>query len=245
MTWLDDFVEYAQSNVDDRVREAYWSRGADDGQIQLYRLGYIDGALPDVGLPEDFVRWSFNGEKLVDSYVLPLTNALNEVRGVQFRSVERSKSGYTDYFLDETEPTLFGLGPAVQAMWKSEQAVLVEGGFDVFPVQRVFLPETVATLTAKVNAPFVRLLRRLVKRVYVSYDRDNTGRRGTSSFIRWYGKEFDVIDVEYPEIKTVEGKVAKDPSEIWEAWGDEQLGEHLRCIAEGTRTEKSNAPDLY
>lgn len=245
MTWLDDVVEFAETQLDERVRESYWSRGADDEQIKLYRLGYINGRLPDVELPEAFLRWSGNGEKLVDSYVFPLTNALNEVRGLQFRAVDRSVRGYTDYFADDTEPVLFGLGQAVRAIWKSERVVLVEGTFDLFPIQRV-APEVVATLTAKVAPQFARLLRRLARRVFLSYDLDDTGRLGASKFIRSYGKGFDeVVTVEYPQVTTVDGKVAKDPSEIWEAWGDDRLSAYLRCLTITPESEIQNAPEFF
>lgn len=246
MTWLDDIVAYAEAQVDDRVREAYWSRGADDNQIKLYRLGYIDRSLPEVELPEDFLRWSGHGEKLVDSYVFPLTNALGQIRGLQFRAVERSVRGYMDYFADDTEAILFGLGQAAQAMWTTGKVCLVEGTFDLFPIQRVS-PDVVATLTAKVTLQFVRVVRRLCRRVYLSYDQDNTGRLGTSKFIRAYGKDFDeVVPIEYPQVTTIDGKVAKDPSEIWEAWGDERLSSHLRCLTSSTpESEIQNAPEFF
>ncbi len=247
MAWLDDLVAFAEAQLDDRVREAYWSRGADDAQIQLYHLGYINGVLPEnVEFPPEFLKWSANGEKLVDSYVFPLTNAAGEVRGIQLRAVDRNVRGYMDYFLDDgIEPVFFGLGQAVQAMWRSGSIVLVEGAFDVFPIQRI-APYVVATLTAKVTAQFARLIRRFAKRVYLSYDQDTAGRLGTSKFIRAYGKDYDeVVDVEYPQVTTVDGKVAKDPSEIWEAWGDERLGGHLRCLINTPESEIQNAPEFF
>jgi DNA primase len=244
MAWLDDVADFAALQVDDRVRELYWSRGADDTQIALYRLGYINKTLPEADLPPGFLRWSSNGEKLVDSFVLPLTNALGEIKGFQFRSVDREVRGYMDYFSDETEAVLFGLGPAVDAMWGTGRAVLVEGAFDLFPLQRI-APDTVATLTARVAPQFARLLMRLVRQVFLSYDLDSAGRLGMSKFIRTYGKDFDEVTIiEYPQVTTVDGKVAKDPSEIWEAWGDDRLAEHLRCITH-IRTEMSNAPKLF
>lgn len=245
MTWLDDVVNFAADQIDERVRESLWARGVDDDQIKLYRLGYLDRRLPEGDLPDAFLRWSAHGEKLADTYVFPLTNALGEVKGLQFRAVDRSVRGYMDYFADETEPVLFGLGEAVKAMWKSERAILVEGTFDLFPIQRV-APEVIATLTAKVTPQFARLLRRLARRVFISYDLDQAGRLGTSKFIRAYGKDYDeVVDVEYPQVTTVDGKVAKDPNEIWEAWGDERLSAHLRCLSYTPESEIQNASDLF
>lgn len=247
MSWLDDVVQFSSGQIDDRVREALWARGVDDDQIAKYRLGYLNRHLPEIDLPKDFLSWSGHGEKLVDSYVLPITNLLGEVKGLQFRAVDRGVGGYMDYFSDETEPAFFGLGEAAQAMWDREEVVLVEGGFDLFPIQRV-VPATVATLTARVTEQFARLLRRIVKRVYISYDRDKRGQQGTSHFIRYYGKGFEVAKpIEYPEVKMIDGKIAKDPNEIWEAWGDERLDAHLRCILDTNRTitENNHAPDFF
>jgi len=230
MTWLDDFVSFAEAQVDDKIREAYWSRGADDRQIVLYRLGYINKHLPEINMPSDFLRWSNHGSKLVDSFVFPLTNATGQVLGLQFRSVDRSIRGYMDYFADNTEAVLFGLGQASRYMWEVGQVCLVEGTFDLFPLQRVS-PGVVATLTAKVTPQFARLLRRTCRRVFLSYDLDEAGRRGAASFTRIYGKDFDdVLTLDYPQVITVEGKLAKDPSEIWEAWGDDRLRTYLRCL---------------
>lgn len=245
MTWLDDMVEFASSKIDDEIRESYWGRGADDNQISLYHLGYIDQTLPDTNLPPEFLKWSGSGSKLVRSYLLPLTNPIGEVKGFQFRSVDESVRGYMDYFTEDREAVLFGLGPATKAMWETERVVLVEGAFDLFPLQRI-VPEVVATLTAKVAPSFARVLRRYARKVYLSYDQDVAGKRGSSKFIRSYGQDYDeVVEVEYPTVTTLGGKVAKDPNEIWMAWGDERLADHLRCTLGSQGTEIQNAPEFF
>ncbi len=247
MTWLDEFVHLCQQNLKERddVREEYWSRGVDDNQIDRYRLGYVN-TLPSL-VPQAFVEWSREGERTNHSYVLPLTNSLREIQGFQFRSVDREKSGYMNYFATETEPVYFGLGEACPEIFRTERVVLVEGAFDLFPIQRV-TPEVVATLTAKTTKPFARLLKRLAKRVYLSYDRDEAGKRGLANFIREHGPSFEeVSDIDYPEIRLINGKLAKDPSDIWEAWGDDQLGAFLRCILPSIlpTTEPSYAPEPF
>jgi DNA primase len=231
MVWIDDLVAAAQQGIDDEAREKLWSRGVDDPQIDLFRLGYLGESLPPIDFPDHFLKWSKGGARLVGCFLIPLTNPLGHIRGLQLRSADRSVSGYSDYFLEEPppEPVLFGLSQAIPHMWAKETVLLVEGGFDLFPMQRIE-PATVATLTAKVSPLFVRFLRRFVKHVVLAYDRDKGGRTGTSRFIDNYGSEFESVrTVEFPEVRMVEGKLAKDPADFWEAWGDEQLGRFVRC----------------
>lgn len=222
MGWLDDFVARSHDLLDDRVRECLWARGVSDAQISSYRLGYVDRDLPS-GLPDDFLAWSDGGAKLKDSFVLPLTNPLGETLGVQFRAVDHEVKGYVDYFLHRSEPILFGYGQAAPFIWETRTVVLVEGAFDLFPVQRA-LPNVVATITAKVPGAFLRHLRRLVDSVFLVYDADTTGIKGHTDFVKEHGSEFGIRVFEYPPgLKRPNGKPVKDPSDLWEVWGDDRL----------------------
>lgn len=214
MSWMLGLVEFAASRVEERVRDALHARGVSDEQIARYRLGYLSGGLPE-DVPDDFRGWARG--KIDDVFLLPLTNTLGEVRGFQVRAIGGGQSRYQTYLPDKREPCLFGLGEAVLAMWETRSVFIVEGAFDVFPIQRAF-PAVVATLTARTSAGFARVLRRLVNRVWVGYDEDIPGRRGCSEFVRDHGRDFEVYIVSYPKLDTV-----KDPGDLWEAWGDSRL----------------------
>jgi DNA primase len=229
MPWLEDFSAACRLSVDERVREALWARGVSDGQIQQFGVGHLGKTLPDVAYPKDFLDWSWNGKKLEDCYVFPLTNTLGETKGVQFRSVEREKKTFADYFIDRSEPIMFGAPQAMPIVWEKESVFLVEGTFDFFPVQRVF-PNTIATMTARVTEQLVRLLRRLVRDVYLLYDMDETGQRSAKKFSRQYGDEFRAHVLQYPRVQMATGKMTKDPGDLWEIWGDDRLASYLRCI---------------
>ncbi len=226
--WLDDLVKHAASCLDDRAREALYGRGVSDEQIELYQLGYLNQELPELPYPEAFLKWSHRGKKLSDVFVLPLTNTLGNLKGLQFRHVEREQSGYMDFIPDKSEAVLFGLGQAMPYAWKHGSIFLVEGAFDLFPIQRHF-PGTVSCMTAKVPEPFLRVLRRLVHQVWIGYDNDDTGRREADRFRVEHGSEFENVGIiNYPRVALIGGKTTKDPSDLWEAWGDPKFGGFLR-----------------
>jgi len=225
MVWVNDLVTLAHEAVDER-RSTLWGRGVSDDQIQQFQVGYLDEVPEFEDAPEDFLQWvQKNG--LHDALVFPLTNTLGAVRGFQFRVLRRGKSVYSDYLLDEGEPVYFGLAQAMSSVWETRRICLVEGVFDLFPIQRV-LPYTVSTLKAGVSETLVPLLRRLVDQVWFGYDNDPTGRKHAYGFAKEHGHEFDVRILRFPEVRLADGKKAKDPGNLWEAWGDEGLREFLR-----------------
>lgn len=224
-------ADFAQAQLPARVRESLWARGVSDDQIDSFKVGYLNGKLPDLPHPADtFLEWANNNGGLKDVVVLPLTNILGDILGLQFRGVSVKK--YSDFIMPVDEPVTLGLSQAAEGIWKSEEVWVVEGGFDMFPLQRVF-PNVIPTLTAKVTLPLVRLLRRLVRRIWLLYDADKGGREATKEFLERYGKEFDVHLVKIPPLTLPSGKRVKDPGEWWEAWGDEKLATHLRTVHDG------------
>lgn len=230
MTWLDTLVEYAHANLGERELEALWMRGVSDEQIELFQIGYLDGKLPRLDGAEDFLEWCWKGKKLRDVHVFPLTNALGHIKGVQFRYVERERKGYMDFLAAEDEPVLFGLSQAMKAIWECGWVFLVEGVYDLVPIQRVF-PNVVATLTDRVTRSFTRLLRRLVREIWLGYDMDDPGREACEKFVKYHDREFDVRVIQYPRVQALGGQgYIKDPGDLWEAWGDERFGVFLRRL---------------
>lgn len=225
MNWLETITQYAHENLrGERELEALWSRGVSDNQIREFRIGYLDKHLPVLQDAKGFLSWyEFNKALLLDAFVFPLTNALGQVKGLQFRRVERGAKGYLDYIPVKDEPSFFGLSQAMPHVWKTRIICLVEGAFDLLPVQRVF-PNTVPTMTSSVSTAFFRFLRRNVQEVWFCYDMDRAGWAGVREFIDNYGSHFKrVLHPQLPRLVTVRGKVTKDPGELWESLGDEQF----------------------
>lgn len=225
MSWLDEFVATAQSQLGTRELEALWARGVSDDQIVQFQLGYWKGPLP-AGVPEEFTRFSRGGQRLDDVFVLPLTNILGQVKGVQFRHVPPEIKGYLTYYHDRDESVYFGLGQAIPQIWETETAWVVEGAFDVFPIQRVF-PNTFAALTLGTNEALARLLRRFTRQVWLAYDNDKDGRRACEDFKESYGDFLEVHIPAFPKVRVGVDRYVKDPNELWEAWGDTRLRDYL------------------
>jgi hypothetical protein len=130
-----------------------------------------------------------------------------------------------DFFEDRREPCLFGLHQAIESMWTSRSVYLVEGVFDLCPIQRA-VPFVVATMTAFTTQQTARLIRRLVQRVWLGYDMDASGKDGCTDFQIRYGKKFETVyRMAYPKVN---GKQMKDPGDLWENWGDSQLIPFIR-----------------
>lgn len=226
--WLDDFVAFTQDCLGGREREALYTRGVTDEQIDLYQLGYIDAHLPEGKYPQDFLEWWTNHNwQLDDCFVLPLTTTLGHTLGIQVRHVDRARKGYLDYYASDEEAALFGLGQAMPAVWETGDIWLVEGGFDVFPLQR-HLSNVTATLHAGIGNDFWRVLKRVASRVYLAYDSDGAGRKASYDIVRGdHAKDFDFKIVKFPNVPYKGGKMTTDPSELWDVWGDKRLGVFL------------------
>jgi len=228
MTWLEQLVEHSQGLLGEREREQLWMRGVSDEQIAQFRIGHLNCDLPSIDFPKAFLGQFKGGERLDDVFVMPSTNVLGQVKGVQFRHVDRDRSGWSDFTPTADEPVYFGLGQAMAEVWRTETIWLVEGSFDVFPIQRHF-PNVVATQTARLTAQFAKTLRRLVREIRLGYDMDSTGQDATAKVVGSYGREFRVHPVRWPRVQKLDGKGwVKDPSELWEAWGDDRLGVFLK-----------------
>lgn len=228
MAWQDDLVAYATGQIDDRVREALWTRGVSDEQISLFQVGYLDRQLPDLQGPgvAPFMSWARGGSRLEDMVVFPLTDFIGGIRGFQFRPVARENHHFSDYIVDPAGPDFFGAAQAAQSIWETEQVHLVEGPYDLFPIQRQ-KPNVLATLTARVSDPGIRTFRRHVREMVFLYDNDGPGRLGVSDFAKWHGKEFRVVDKCPPKVRMLTGKLAKDVGDLWETYGDPGIVEFL------------------
>jgi hypothetical protein len=228
MTWLDDLILAAHSRIDTRASKAYHRRGVSDNQIEAFRLGFLDGDFAGVDVPNEFLSWARKGGKIEDTFVLPLTNILGENKGLQFRHLDKSRKGYQTWLPDSGDMIFFGLGQAAPSVYCTGKAFVVEGAFDLFPVQKS-VPWVFATITAGISTKAIRSLKRLASTLWIGYDSDATGRSSGEKISRKHATDFEVKILKWPVVqKPSDGVVVKDPGELWECWGDAKLQDFLQ-----------------
>jgi DNA primase len=75
--------------------------------------------------------------------------------------------------------TLFGLDRARKVISDLDQAILVEGNFDVISAHRLGFTHTVATCGTALTDDHLRILKRLTKNIYLAFDSDMAGKKAT------------------------------------------------------------------
>lgn len=237
MTWLEALVEHGHAALTESLREPLWRRGVTDEQVALFRIGVLPGArLPDSLSPRFCAWWEGHRGKFRNPLVLPLTNTLGAVHGLQFRDIDPRVRGYLDYFETKEEPSFFGLAQAMETVWQREEVWLVEGAFDLCPLQR-HVPNIVSTLHAGVSKQLGRLLKRVARKLVLAYDMDSTGLKVAYELARELKDTFEVAVVKFPRVHLVNGEKAKDPNDLWSAWGDARVGDYLRKVRSDINNE--------
>ena len=232
MTWLDDFCLEAHGALTSEVREQLYRRGVTDEQIDGFRIGCLPRAAlpPYVTVAPRFRSWwGSHASQFRNALVFPLTSTLGTVHGLQFRDVDEKVRGYLDYFESKEEPAFFGLAQAMPSVWETEEVWLVEGVFDLCPIQR-HRPNVISTMHAGVSKQLARLLRRVVRTLLLAYDMDSTGLSVAYDLARELRGTFEVVIVKFPRVRLPRGGLAKDPNELWSAWGDVGLGAYLKRV---------------
>lgn len=205
-----DFYRSLPASLREDSLELLLSRGVSEAQVALY-------GVKDV--PLSFPRPSeVPGGPLV---CFPLsTVADKEVTGVVLRSIE-TKLYHVWSEAVHVEP--FGMYMAREGMWSDRHVCLVEGVFDLFPLQRVFSIPVIATLTAGLSPRLARTLSRWVDTIYLSWDNDTTGRGATSRAM--LGKAKAPEPFTFKDLAVPLSSGVKDIGDLWEKGGDDLVRE--------------------
>lgn len=202
------FIGDCRAALDDDRMELLLDRGVTREQADLFGIGYA-GKIEH----PDMLEWA-KKYQVEDVFVFPVTNACGDVCGVQCRSTNKDKKGWQKFFWSKTDAMGFGLAQALPHIWETRTALLFEGNYDLFPIQR-FRPNAFSVMTVHVSVKLMRLLERLCDRVVFCYDSDEAGVNAVETYKQ---RELKFrVDVLSPRLKS--GK-AKDFSELWEMYGD-------------------------
>ena len=200
------------------------ARGVYEQQVYDLRLGYVPEEVwppyidPSKASEEEayYLDKSKRGFKLKGKIIFPMTNAMGSLRGLQVRSPKLDVKDYWKFYSmsSDIDAIFFGLDIAMPHIWETQEIVLVEGIFDLFPVQRVF-PNAVCVGTARISDLQLKFLKRYVKNVRFMFDNDEFGEGAYEKFYRNHIRDFHSIQkLSY---------LGKDPSASWERLGEEKF----------------------
>ncbi|WP_429885968.1 DNA primase [Geoalkalibacter halelectricus] len=114
--------------------------------------------------------------------IFPIYSARGEVVAFGGRVLDQSLPKYInspESPVYHKSATLYGLHQAREAMRRGEEAILVEGYFDVLALHRGGFSQAVATCGTALTAEHARLLKRYTARVVLLFDQDQAGRQAT------------------------------------------------------------------
>jgi DNA primase len=227
--WLTEALKAC--TLEERTEGYLLGRGAKE---ESYRsLGCVTWTHPyDAPLGDEIFRKKYGpprGLKLQGWLVCPIYSPKGKVIGFEARNTERKA---------------LGLSPeAMEKIWNGGGVWVVEGLFDLFPLEWVVPPQDVvlSTLRARLSDKHVEFLRRFCTGcVHMVYDRDEQGLKATRGWTDETGRRrWGALD-KLKRVKLLGREVpylgGKDPGEIWDKGGVEALHrefDHLVGVSHG------------
>jgi DNA primase len=192
------------------------SRGVTENQMIKYSLG-VSRLYPRL-LENGSIKYNTNDKNQDGVLIFPLVNINLDFVGYITRSIT-GKSYYKWVNISKPGAFFFGLSQDnLENIWKDEKAIIVEGVFDFFPLERVS-PYTVCFTTASVSEDQLSFMCRFLKSCFVCFDSDENGKKSTKKLKYTFTKEIiggpKIIDMLKPPFK--------DIGEAWEKLGEEKF----------------------
>lgn len=202
--------------------------------IQHFRLGYAPGGwqtlysylVEDKGYPATLVeqaglivpRPTSDGyyDRFRDRLMIPIMDSQGRVVGFGGRTLHNEEPKYLnspETPLFNKGQLLFGLDKARQTIVQKDQAVVVEGYFDVMALHQAGLTQAVASLGTVLSQAQIKLLLRYTesKQIILNFDTDTAGQRATDRAIG------EVADLAYRgdvTLRILNLPAGKDPAEF-------------------------------
>lgn len=159
--------------------------------------------------------------------MFPIIDLTGNIIAFGGRVMDDSKPKYynsSDSPIFKKSKNLFALNFARTAC--AEQLILCEGYMDVIALHAAGFTNAVATLGTALTEEQARMMTRYTKKVIISYDMDEAGRRAAERAVRMFG------DVGL-EVKLLKLQDAKDPDEFIKKFG----ADRFRQVLEASRTK--------
>lgn len=181
---------------------------------------------------KDFVkRFGEYGHRLKDLLMTPLYSPASKLIGVEGRSIDGNKTIMRVLsFESKWCPIWIGLGKAeMLRIWNGYDVWIVEGVFDLTTL-RAIMPHVVVlgSLRANLTKKHLEFLSRFVKgTIYVAYDNDETGQKAMYGHFDPNGRRQQGVIEKINKLRLnavpVRYKGGKDPNEIWQQGGYDQV----------------------
>lgn len=223
-TWLSDVLQ-AFSLTED-VETYLLGRGLKESTILAE--GIVTGRVLDNPVPDKNFRaiCGSRGERLAGMLVCPVRAPSGALLGFEARSIHEKR--ILDFRLPNSKwvPFFLGTRKAMPAIWAGGDIWIVEGLFDLAPLEWVVPSRdaVLATVRAYLGHNHVEFLRRFCKgHVHMVYDMDATGRKATKGWTDETGKRhpgaLDLLHRVGLKCSDVTYSGGKDPGEIWSHGG--------------------------
>jgi len=229
--WI--LANLANCPLPSEARDYLLGRGATDRLIEEWGIKVWDPPLspcPDSRLHEHYGQ---NFERFEGKVIYPLLSPKGRFLGFDSRHIDRKDDLRYLFRESRWNPVWIGMPSEMEKIWRGCDVVLVEGRFDVFAmrqlvetkgIDKAVLGSGPAHLSWKQSEFLGRFCgavdvnhRPKAAHVYVAYDNDPTGKKGTQDVL----KILDIRKVECSHLKY--GGANDDPGGIWDRGGVEQL----------------------
>lgn len=231
--FLEDFISKSHTNLlqpKSKLALAYLvSRGITLEDIKKYNIGLSPSfySIPeneknefDLEDYDSFKKWlGHKGKFVKNRIVLPIYDELNNVRGVETRSLDRkacevlkenfkikfsneikllsdSEVRYKKFYFKKNKflATFFGLPDSLPYIWEKNEVFLTEGIFDLIILKKI-KPNCLSTLTANINNYQIDWLKRYVDKIFLLFDSDEKGKESSEKIKKIFYPEIQVHNI--------------------------------------------------
>lgn len=217
-----------------------YSRGLTDADIKHFGLGCAPAhgselcdALKKEGFSDEVIEKAWLGgqkdgrryDMFRDRAIFPIINARGKVIGFGGRIMGKGEPKYlntSDTPVFNKRNNMYGLNFLKDGSGPLRRLVLVEGYMDTVALLRQGITGAVATLGTALTDEQVRLMKRYVHEVWISYDGDGAGRKAAL-------RALDMIEPEGLDVRVIDYPGGMDPDEYIKAFGTdawERLPKH-------------------